>query len=115
MRHFLTRKSPPSAVIAYNALVGLYAHRTARKSGVRIPEDLSIVGIDRPDFASWQELNLTSVDHPLAEMGDAAARLLIAKIENTETHSIPLRFCGRLIESGTTTGFGTKGAQKKSK
>lgn len=102
MRYFLECPQRPSAVVAYNALVGLYARRTAQKSGLHVPDDLSIIGIDRPDFSSWQELELTSIDHPLSDMGDAAARLLIAKIENADHTAIPRRFSGTLIASGTT-------------
>jgi LacI family transcriptional regulator len=47
-----------------------------------VPEELSIVGFDDIDMAGWEGFSLTTVRQPLAEMGAAAAHLLIERIES---------------------------------
>jgi len=46
-----------------------------------VPAELSIVGFDDIDMAGWEGFDLTTVRQPLAEMGRAAANLLIERIE----------------------------------
>ena len=61
-------------MIAFGAL------DAARRVGVRVPAELSIVGFDDIDMAGWEGFNLTTVRQPLAEMGRAAATLLLERI-----------------------------------
>ena len=65
-------------MIAFGAL------DAARRVGVRVPAELSIVGFDDIDMAGWEGFNLTTVRQPLAEMGRAAAKLLIERIDSDE-------------------------------
>ena len=61
-------------MIAFGAL------DAARRVGVRVPAELSIVGFDDIDMAGWEGFSLTTVRQPLAEMGRAAAKLLLERI-----------------------------------
>ena len=63
-------------MIAFGAL------DAARRVGVRVPAELSIVGFDDIDMAGWEGFNLTTVRQPLAEMGRAASKLLIERIDS---------------------------------
>ena len=63
-------------MIAFGAL------DAARRVGVRVPAELSIVGFDDIDMAGWEGFNLTTVRQPLAEMGRAAAKLLLERIDS---------------------------------
>jgi len=51
--------------------------REARELGLRVPEDLSIVGYDDIPLARWVSPRLTTVHQPLQRMGEEAARLVI--------------------------------------
>ena len=48
--------------------------------GLRVPDDLSVVGYDDTWFARLQRLSLTTVDGPIAEVGQVAGRTLTARI-----------------------------------
>ncbi len=74
--HARRRSSPRTTSIAFGAL------DAARRVGVRVPDELSIVGFDDIDMAGWEGFNLTTVRQPLAEMGRAAARLLLERIDS---------------------------------
>ena len=77
----LASERRPTAVFAANDVIAFGALDAARRVGVRVPAELSIVGFDDIDMAGWEGFDLTTVRQPLAEMGRAAANLLIERIE----------------------------------
>ncbi len=74
----------PSAVFCANDLLALGVLRAALRAGLRVPEDLAIVGYDDIDFAAAAAIPLTSVRQPRLELGRTAARLVID--EATSAH-----------------------------
>ncbi|MHA7819854.1 MAG: LacI family DNA-binding transcriptional regulator [Erythrobacter sp.] len=68
---------PPTAIFASNDEMAIGAMIAARRSGLLIPEDLSIVGFDDTPLSSHVWPNLTTVRWPIAEMARTAARKLI--------------------------------------
>jgi LacI family transcriptional regulator len=76
----LAAEPRPTAVFAANDVIAFGALDAARRVGVRVPEELSIVGFDDIDMAGWEGFDLTTVRQPLAEMGRAAATLLLERI-----------------------------------
>ncbi|MFC3578301.1 LacI family DNA-binding transcriptional regulator [Streptomyces yaanensis] len=67
----------PTAVFTGNDLQALGLYEAARELGLRIPEDLSVVGFDDLPVARWVGPPLTTVRQPLMEMAEAAARLVL--------------------------------------
>jgi len=67
----------PTAIFAGSDLQALGVYDVARQRGVRIPDDLSVVGYDDIPVAEWVSPRLTTVLQPLEEMGREAARLVI--------------------------------------
>ena len=82
-RALLRRPDPPTAVLANNDLTAVGVLRAAREAGLRVPEDLSVVGFDDLPPAAHAHPPLTTVRQPLAEMGQHAAAMLIAWVEGT--------------------------------
>jgi LacI family transcriptional regulator len=76
----LAAEPRPTAVFAANDVIAFGALDAARRVGVRVPAELSIVGFDDIDMAGWEGFNLTTVRQPLAEMGRAASKLLLERI-----------------------------------
>ena len=77
-RRCSTLPDPPTAIFAFNDNMALGAHRAARERGLRVPEDLSVVGFDDSEQAAIVTPALTTVRQPLAEMGRMAVSLLCA-------------------------------------
>lgn len=73
----LALETPPTAIFAGSDLQALGTLDAARASGLRVPEDLSIVGYDDIPLARWVTPRLTTVHQPLKRMGEEAARLVI--------------------------------------
>jgi LacI family transcriptional regulator len=75
--------SPPTAIFAGSDQQAFGVYEAARQRGLRIPQDLSVVGFDDLPVARWVPPPLTTVRQPLAEMGRAAAQMLGDLIEGT--------------------------------
>ena len=67
----------PTAVFAGSDMQALGVLRAAHQLGLRVPEDLSVVGYDDLPLASWVGPPLTTVRQPLREMGAAATQILL--------------------------------------
>ena len=69
MEVLLAERDVPTGVVCYNDLTAVGALRGARAAGLRVPEDLSIVGFDDIEIASWTDPPLTTVRQPTEAMG----------------------------------------------
>jgi LacI family repressor for deo operon, udp, cdd, tsx, nupC, and nupG len=79
--HFLDLSRPPTAVFCSNDLMAIGLLRRARERGLSIPEDLSIVGFDDIPLAEWVTPALTTVRHPMLEMGTYSVELLLTRVK----------------------------------
>lgn len=70
----------PTAIFASNDMMAFGVMEAARERGLRLPEDLSVVGFDDIPQASYVHPALTTVRQPLEEMGRSAAHLLLKYI-----------------------------------
>ena len=97
----LQRPDRPTALFATNDQLALQALNAARDLGIRVPEQLSIVGFD--DFPVAPLLNppLTTLRQPVAQIGEAAVRLLLRFIEGKTAEQRRL-IAPELIVRGTT-------------
>jgi LacI family transcriptional regulator, xylobiose transport system transcriptional regulator len=77
-RELLALPDPPTAVFTANDLQAIGVYEAAREAGVRIPDDLSVVGFDDLSFTRWAGPPMTTVRQPLFQMGATAAELLVA-------------------------------------
>ena len=68
---------PPTAIFAGNDLQALGVYEAARRAGVRIPEELSVVGFDDLPFVQWLGPPLTTVRQPLMQMGATAVEMAL--------------------------------------
>jgi LacI family transcriptional regulator len=67
----------PRAVFAENDLMALGCLQAARECGLRVPEDVAIVGFDDIPFASFPEVQLTTIRQPTYDMGRMAVDILL--------------------------------------
>ncbi|MCB9421455.1 MAG: LacI family DNA-binding transcriptional regulator [Ardenticatenaceae bacterium] len=79
-KELLALPQPPTAIFAANDQTAIGVYQAADELGLRIPEDLSVVGFDNISEARF--MGLTTVDQFLAEMGYIATQMLITLIQN---------------------------------
>ena len=80
MRELLGVRKRPTAVVATNDVFAVGAMMACREAGVRIPEDISVTGVDNTDLGATQSPPLTSIRTPIVEIGRAAAEQVIARL-----------------------------------
>jgi LacI family xylobiose transport system transcriptional regulator len=73
----LGRRDRPTAVFAASDVLAIGVYEAARRAGIRVPEDLSVVGYDDLEVAQWMGPPLTTVRQPMREMAEDATRLLL--------------------------------------
>ena len=81
-KRLLSLPARPSAIFAVSDRVAFGVMEAARAAGLRLPEDLSIVGYDDIEAAALADPPLTSIRPPLQRLAEAAVQELIARIEN---------------------------------
>lgn len=86
-----------SAVFVANDQMAAGAMRALRERGLRVPDDVSVVGYDDVFLARYLTPALTTVRQPLVEMGRAAAEVLLARV-NGDRRGVMQRFEPALIE-----------------
>lgn len=80
-RELLARNEPFTALFAYNDISAIGSMCAFQEAGLRVPEDASVVGFDDIQNAAFINPPLTTVQQPLVEMGQIAARTLLDRIE----------------------------------
>jgi DNA-binding LacI/PurR family transcriptional regulator len=80
-RELLARKQPFSALFAYNDISAIGSIYAFQEAGLRVPDDVSVIGFDDIQSAGYMNPPLTTVRQPLQEMGETAARILLDRIE----------------------------------
>lgn len=84
MRRLLDKTRDFTAVFAYNDLSAIGVIRALNDVGLRVPQDISVVGFDDIPTAAFHSPSLTTVRQPLPEMGETAAKTLLKRIQNGE-------------------------------
>lgn len=83
-KKILNRLKNCSACVCYNDEVAKMMLSILKKGGIKVPEDMSLTGIDNSDLAELCEVPLTSVVYPVGQLGEKAAENLLALIEDKE-------------------------------
>jgi len=85
MQSLLELRPRPTAIVATNDVFAVGAMVACREAGVRIPQDVSITGVDNTDLGATQTPGLTSIRTPIVEIGRAAALQLFARLDDRPT------------------------------
>lgn len=100
-RRLLNRDDPPDAIFCASDVMALGALDVARyELGVRVPEELSIIGFDDIPMASWPAYDLTTIRQPVDQMINAAIALICHEGDDIPTQKTKL-LPGKLIERGS--------------
>jgi LacI family transcriptional regulator len=89
--------TPPTAVIGGNNLATIGVMRGFRRLGLKVPQDVALVGFDDFEWADSFEPHLTLIAQPCLEIGRRAAKLLLERIKNQDRAPSTVRLKTRLI------------------
>ncbi|HEY2865118.1 MAG TPA: LacI family DNA-binding transcriptional regulator [Casimicrobiaceae bacterium] len=114
MRELLRSGRAPTAVIATNDVFAVGAMMACRSEGLRIPDDISITGVDNTDLGATQTPPLTSIQTPIIEIGAAAALQLVARLEGAPAQ-LHQQLPFALMKRGSTGKAPSSGLARRSR
>jgi LacI family transcriptional regulator, repressor for deo operon, udp, cdd, tsx, nupC, and nupG len=93
----------PSAIFAQNDRMAIGVMRAARQLGIKVPEQLSVIGVDDMPLASYFDPPLTTMHQDMILIGQEAMKLLIECVENQDSPRKQLRYPATLIIRNSTS------------
>ncbi|HCU48431.1 MAG TPA: LacI family transcriptional regulator [Micromonosporaceae bacterium] len=100
--HMLNLPDPPTAIFASSDQMALGVYEAVRRKGLRVADDISIVGFDDLPEVRWCSPPLTTVRQPLAEMGLLAARTVLRLAQREKIESPRVELATELIIRDST-------------
>jgi len=98
----LMLEEPPTAIFAANDQLALGAIYAARDMGLKVPDDLAVIGYDNQQIAEIARPDISTVTLPCYEMGIAAARILLDCLSGFPLPDAPIKVRGELVPRGST-------------
>ncbi len=86
-KRFLKMEKPPTAIFATNDYMALGTYQALLEEGIRIPEEIALVGFNDIEFTSMRGIELTTIGQKKYEMGALAVKKLVERIEGDRTGS----------------------------
>jgi len=101
-RRLFASTTPPDALFVANDYMAFGVLEVLREElGLRVPENVSVIGYDDAPMASWQTFDLTTVRQPLQRMIEATAKLMLSEIQNNERPPERIEIPGELVIRGS--------------
>jgi len=102
-----------TALVCYNDLAAIGAIRALKDYGLRVPEDVSVVGFDDIESAAFHNPSLTTIRQPLSQMGVVAARILLQRIRGQATFPDTVPILPELVIRESTCPPGARRKQPR--
>lgn len=108
MLKFIAMEHPPTAVFTANDEMAMGVVKAAKDHGLKVPEDLAVVGFDNISFSAIFEPALTTIAQPLFKMGQVSMQLLLQQIQGVQVSKIQHILESELIIRDSCGGKGKK-------
>lgn len=101
-KQLLARQKPFTALFAYNDISAIGSIRAIQEQGLRVPQDISVMGFDDIPGAAFHTPSLTTVRQPLSRMGEVAAQSLLDRIEGNKDYPAEIAIEPELVVREST-------------
>jgi LacI family repressor for deo operon, udp, cdd, tsx, nupC, and nupG len=93
---------PPTGIFCFSDEMAIGVLHTARQRGLRVPDDLSVIGFDDIRVAQYVDPPLTTIHQPMRELGEATARLLLDILRGNVKDAVSVTLPHALIVRSST-------------
>jgi DNA-binding LacI/PurR family transcriptional regulator len=97
----LLRSDPREAYFCGDDVLSIGALSAVRDRGLRVPEDIGLIGLNDMEMARWQNIDLTTIRQPIRQIVDSSIELVTALLEDPERHPEARLFACEIVERGT--------------
>jgi DNA-binding LacI/PurR family transcriptional regulator len=97
----LLMSNPAEAYFCGDDVLSIGALSAVQESGLSVPGDIGLIGLNDMEMAGWQNIDLTTIRQPVAEIIEASIDLVVGTIERPDRHPETRLFSCRVIERGT--------------
>ncbi len=97
-RELLTRPDRPTAIFAANDLSAIRTMEVAHELGLRVPEDLSVIGFDNIPESAMAQPPLTTINQPMREIGAMALHILVGLLDEQPPESMHVQLPTTMVE-----------------
>ncbi len=101
-RELMSQPEPPTAILAMNDVMAVGVLRAAKALGIRVPEELSVMGFDNREFSDYLTPRLTTMEIPLHELGMQSMRALNRILKDEDASGDFVKPLCRLIVRDST-------------
>jgi LacI family transcriptional regulator len=111
-KRFINMSNPPTAIFAENDYMAFGAYGAIVDEGLRVPEDIALVGFNDIEFTAMKGIELTTIGQKKSEMGAVAVKLLIERIEEEKAGPSREVILEPELIIRKTCGYSVKGYQR---
>jgi DNA-binding LacI/PurR family transcriptional regulator len=104
------RKVRPTGIVALNDLIAIGLILGLQGCGLRVPQDISVVGIDDMFLSAYIDPGITTVRLPLKEMAQTMVSRILFRLSNPQARTEEFTFAPQLVERGSVAPLIAKGA-----
>ena len=97
----LLKGDPAQAYFCGDDVLSIGALSAAKDSGLRVPEDLGLIGLNDMEMARWENINLTTIHNPIDQIVDASIELVQKMLADEDVAPEARLFDCKVIERGT--------------
>ncbi len=97
----LLQSTPAEADFCGDDVLSIGALSAIRDAGLRVPDDIGIIGLNDMEMSRWENINLTTIRQPVAQIIGASIDLVVETIQHPDRHPETRLFPCRVIERGT--------------
>ncbi len=97
----LLKKPPAEAYFCGDDVLSVGALSAVGSMGLRVPEDIGIIGLNDMEMARWENINLTTIRQPIRQIIDSSIELVVAMLDDPDRYPEARLFSCEVIERGT--------------
>lgn len=101
MARLVSEDKPAEVYFCGDDVLSIGALSAIEDSGLRVPEDIGIIGLNDMEMAGWQNINLTTIRQPVEQIISSSIELIVAMLDDPERYPEARLFPSTVIERGT--------------
>ena len=101
MQRLLADGTPAEAYFCGDDVLSIGVLSAIEDAGLRVPEDIGIIGLNDMEMAGWESINLTTIRQPIAQIINSSVELMVAMLDEPDRYPEARLFSCKIIERGT--------------